>query len=145
MRILILTCALLLPLPAFAQSESLISRAVEATDISPEIWRQMTAGRTVTYNLNGRLFGTEHYHPNSNRAAFQHADGTCLDGTWAFVDGIFCFYWEGHLPACFHHKQDTQGIIVIAADADGGFNFTNVQAVTEISDTPIVCQPEGLS
>lgn len=143
-RILLL-CLLLSPGLAFSQEQGLVSRVIEADNISPEVWRTMTAGRTVTYHLNGQLFGTEHYHPNSNRAAFRHADGTCLDGTWAFKDGIFCFYWENHLPACFHHVQDNRGIIVISASEDGGFNFGNVQVVTEITDKPIVCQPEGTS
>ncbi len=142
--------AILAPLPVGAQNSGLpdpgsISRVLNATDISPEVWQQMTAGRTVTYLRNGTLFGTEHYHPNSNRAAFRHADGTCLDGTWAFTQGLFCFYWEDLLPACFHHRQDGRGIIVIAAEADGDFNFGNVQDVSEITDVPIVCQPEGTS
>jgi len=143
-------CVALPALPIQAQNSGLpdpgsISRVLSATDISPEVWQQMTAGRTVTYMRNGTLFGTEHYHPNSNRAAFRHADGTCLDGTWAFTQGLFCFYWEDLLPACFHHRQDGRGIIVIAADETGDFNFGNVQDVSEITDTPIVCQPEGPS
>lgn len=145
MRVFLFCLALMASLPASAQNASLIGRVLEAADIEPEVWQQMTAGRTVTYKLNGALFGTEHYHPNSNRAAFQHADGTCLDGTWDFAQGVFCFYWEGQLPACFYHRQDQQGILVIAADQDGGYDFGNIQAVSEITDQPIVCQPEGSS
>lgn len=99
-------------------------------------WRDYAAGRTLYYELNGRLVGREYYPPNGDRVIFEYANGRCFDGTWFIQNGLFCFnYDQTH---CFEHVR--RGGEVYARETDG-----DEQRVTRRTDEILSCQPGVLS
>lgn len=111
--------------------------APAATDIPVAEWTAMTAGRTVTYRIDGEFWAMERYDAGTNRVQLQLYDGSCMDGTWDYAAPHYCFHWTGQGTSCFRHaRQDGTVLIIEAID---GADTPMVQQMTDISDTPLTC------
>jgi hypothetical protein len=128
-----LVCLLALLVPATARAED--------QSIPLEEWRQMTAGQTVYYYIDGQFFGREYYWPGTDRVTFQHASGQCAEARWEYADGVYCFHFDR--PHCFAHvRREGQIVIIPRSVADGGEE--SEQEVRQIAPVPFSCTP-GLS
>lgn len=104
-------------------------------------WREMTAGRTVYYYIDGTFFGREYYWPGRDMVTFQHASGQCTDARWEFDAGIYCFFFDR--AHCFSHVRRGDRIMIIPQSVpDGGLG--SEQEVRQIVTMPFSCAP-GLS
>ncbi len=133
--------AVLLVLPAASQTP--VEPVDRAVDIPVEEWTAMSAGRTLTYRINGDLWALEHYTPGTNRVQIELYDGTCMSGTWDYAAPLYCFHWDGQGTSCFRHARLGDEILVIEAQA--GQPGVTSQAMTAVSDTPLSCGPAGIS
>ncbi|MEM8657575.1 MAG: hypothetical protein AAF813_07050 [Pseudomonadota bacterium] len=109
-------------------------------DISVEEWRDMVQGRTVTYNAGGQFWANEVYHPSTNHVMIQVADGTCMEGTWSYERGTYCFAWIDAPTSCFRHVREGGEILIIPI-VDGA-PAGSVQTVAGVSDIPLKCGPD---
>jgi hypothetical protein len=135
MRALALICALA---PVAGQAETLAETLATAPEITESAWREMTAGKTVVYQVYGMANGLEHYGSGQN-VTFELEDGSCLDGTWYMKGTAFCFDWPGEGLNCFRHRQVGDDIYVV------GLNSGGIQLVDRIDNTPLSCGPALLS
>ncbi|MEM9228393.1 MAG: hypothetical protein AAGB10_02205 [Pseudomonadota bacterium] len=109
-------------------------------DISVSEWRQMVKGRTVTYRIGGQLWAHEAYDTSGNRVAIRTADGSCMEGTWSYDNGAYCFAWDAAPASCFRHvRQGSEILIVPLID---GVPSGAVQTVEGVSDIPLNCGPD---
>ena len=97
----------------------------------------MSAGRTVTYRIDGSFWALEHYFPGTDRVQLQLHDGTCLDGTWDYQAPHYCFHWEGQGTSCFRHARAGDAILIIQSEE--GVDTPLIQQVTAVTDTPLSC------
>ncbi len=139
MKILALLLALF---PAVASAQSLLERLSAASNISFKEWQNLTAGKTVVYQIEGETYGYETYRGNGN-VTIQLSDGSCIDGTWFMQQAAFCFDWQDGPLDCFHHKR-LDGVIYIVG-LENGVEFDSIQEVSRIIDTPVTCGPALLS
>jgi len=97
MHALILSLALLLvPLVAGAGEAPLTGGEFEAR----------TTGRTMTYAVDGKVYGTEQYLPG-NRVIWAFEGDDCVRGTWEETAGRICFLYEDDPePACWQFFDD---------------------------------------
>lgn len=140
-RNLPLLCALVVALAGPALAQGLIPASPpdleQATNIPPEEWSAMAAGRTLTYRINGSFWALEHYYPGTNRVTLQISDGSCLQGTWDYEAPRYCFHWEGREPACFRHARLGGQILII--ETENGQDTPMTQTMTDVTDTPLSC------
>lgn len=109
----------------------------ERTLISPEDWRAMAAGRTLTYTVNGDFFALERYDASGNAVSIQLSDGLCMAGHWTHVDDAYCYMWEGRAPVCFLHERIGDRISV--RQVINGVETGAEQTMSQISDAPLQC------
>lgn len=100
-------------------------------------WRQMTEGRTVHYTLDGRRWGSEHFHPGGISATFVAADGQCVTAPWTYAKGVYCFSYSG--MDCFRHVRRGEGLFAIPLG--GGLE----QEIVAITAEPLSCEPPPIS
>ena len=112
-------------------------------DIPVEEWRAMAAGRTVTYRIDGELWALEHYFSGTDRVQLQLYDGSCLDGSWEYLEPHYCFHWQGQGTSCFRHTRVGDAIVV--TQTEDGLDTPLSQDVTAVTDTPLSCGPPGTS
>jgi hypothetical protein len=126
-----LILAMALAAPAFGTGS--------AGDIPPEEWTDFAAGKTLTYTLGGQVWAHEQYHPdpNSRLVWIELVDGTCMAGTWDYVDGLYCFYWADEIPACFRHARNGGRIEVIPME--NGIQAGDTQVMSEVTERPLAC------
>ena len=139
MKALIFILALM---PAISHAQSLRERLTNAPEISFADWKDMTAGKTVVYEIDGETFGYETYRGGGN-VTIRLDDGSCIDGTWFMQQNQFCFNWQDGPLNCFHHKRLDGTIYVIGLD--GGVETDDIQRVSRIARIPLACGPALLS
>ena len=135
--------ALILALTPFAASpQSLTEQLAQRPSISFADWRELTAGKTVVYQIDGETYGFERYVA-PGKVKIQLTDGTCIDGTWYMEDANFCFDWQDETLNCFHHKKLGGEIYVIGLE--NGVETDDIQRVSRIANIPLSCGPALLS
>lgn len=112
-------------------------------DISHAEWAKMASGRTLTYTIGGEFWAREHYAADSNRVTLQFYDGMCLDGTWSWRDGLFCFDWRNEGISCFRHARLGNEILVL--ETREGVETGAIQVMSGVSDLPVSCGPDAIS
>ena len=80
-RILTLLCLLL---PAMARAEAPMTAGE---------FEAYVTGRTLSYGVNGDVYGAEEYRPN-RRVTWSFLDGQCEDGRWYPEDDAICFLYD---------------------------------------------------
>lgn len=131
MRSLLALCFVLITAPLAAEQ----SGGLE--DIAPEEWREMVEGHSVTYNIGGAFWAREAYDPASNAVVIRMADGSCLEGTWNWTEGVYCFAWRGQGTSCFRHVRSGDKILIIPMV--DGLPSGAIQTVAGVSDLPVSC------
>ncbi len=129
-------------LPVAASAQSLAERLASAPEISFSEWRDLTAGKTVVYQIDGETYGFERYTA-PGKVSIRLTDGTCIDGTWYMDQNSFCFDWQDGPLNCFHHKRLDSEIYVIGLD--NGVETADIQKVSRIANIPLACGPALLS
>ena len=130
MRHILLAALLLLAAPGLAQDDSLV-------DIPVDEWREMAAGRTLTYTIGDQIFALERYARTGNQVELQFADGSCFTGTWTYQDNLYCFDWGYDRPHCFRHVRSGDQILVF--NVVDGVATGDVQEMVRITDAPLAC------
>lgn len=131
MRLLLASCVVLLAAPLAAEDPGPLE------DIAPAEWREMVDGHSVTYHIGGAFWAREAYDTASNAVVIRMADGTCLEGTWSWTDGEYCFAWRGEGTSCFRHVR-SEGEILIIPMVDGA-PAGDIQTVAGVTDLPVTC------
>lgn len=67
-------------------------------------WLALIDGKTVHYSIGGRPLGREYYPPGEPFSIYQTAEGSCVEGPFAYTDGHFCF-WYGERFQCFEYYR----------------------------------------
>lgn len=69
--------------------------------LTAEEFEARTTGRTLTYAVEGDVYGTEQYLPG-RRVIWAYEGAECQRGTWAEREGHICFLYENDPePACW--------------------------------------------
>lgn len=69
--------------------------------LTAEEFEARTTGRTLTYAVDGEVYGTEQYLPG-RQVIWAYEGAECQRGTWAETGGQICFLYEGDPePACW--------------------------------------------
>lgn len=131
MRSLLAVCFVLITAPLAAEQPGALE------DIAPEEWREMVEGHSVTYNIGGAFWAREAYDPASNAVVIRMADGSCLEGTWNWAEGVYCFAWRGQGTSCFRHVRRGDDILIIPMV--DGLPSGAIQTVAGVSDLPVSC------
>jgi hypothetical protein len=137
---------LLLPLAAGAappEPHPVAGEIAALENIPVEDWMEMATGRTLTYRINGEIWAREYYHPGTNHVSLQRPNGQCMNGTWDYTAPHYCFHWDLEGTACFRHVRDEDRIWVIQTEL--GVDTPQVQEMTDVSDRPLICPPQGTS
>jgi len=129
--------------PSALPAQNLSEALAAAPEISFEAWQNLTAGKTVVYQIDGQTYGYEHYSPDSNKVRIRLEDGTCIDGQWFMDKTAFCFDWQDGPLNCFHHKRLNGSIYVIGLN--NGAETGDIQKVSRIVAMPVACGPALLS
>lgn len=95
-----------------------------------------TTGRTLTYGMDGQVFGSEQYLPG-RRVIWAFAGQDCQRGTWEEVGGQICFRYEGDPdPACWQFFDEAGHLRAeLIGDDDEGASLTQLSQ----SDKPLSC------
>jgi len=143
MRKVLLTTAFLSLLPYAVVAQSLQESLAGAPDIPFAEWRDMTAGQTVVYEIDGNTYAYEAYRRGTNRIDIRLDSGGCVSGTWYMDEPAFCFDWEDGPLNCFRHKRLDGAIYVIGVE--NGEETVDIQKVSRIAPIPVQCGPALLS
>jgi hypothetical protein len=126
--------ALAFAAPLAAMSADPAERAPADEPIGLDEWRALTDGRTVHYEINGQVWGREHFHKGRDTATFVAPDGQCMTAPWAYAEGVYCFAYQG--MDCFRHVR-RGGRLFAAPIAGSG----ETQEIVRITDEPLSCEP----
>jgi hypothetical protein len=86
-----------------------LARAAPDDLLSPEAFEVLTAGRTITYSVDGAYYGTEQYLPG-RRVIWTFGD-ICQKGSWAPQGDAICFtYDDSPEPSCWIFRQVPGGL-----------------------------------
>lgn len=125
MKSLALIAALVLALPAFAQSKMTAAE-----------FDAYTRGKTLFYGTSGAPYGAEVYLPD-RRVKWTFLDGECKDGEW-YEDnsGLICFVYEDNPdPQCWSFVEGPGGLI---ASFENDPNQTTLYEARD-SDEELLC------
>jgi hypothetical protein len=106
-------------------------------DIPVEEWRKMAMGKTLVYRIEGQLWAYERYFPGTNQVMLQLYDGKCMQGTWDYVEPLYCFHWDVEGTACFRHARRGDDILIL--EAGSADRLPLIQMMTEVTDAPLTC------
>lgn len=130
-----------LPVLALALAAPLAAMAAGATEPAPADepiglaeWRAMTDGRTVHYEIDGQVWGREHFHKGRDSATFVAPDGECMTAPWAYAEGVYCFAYQG--MDCFRHVRRDGRLFAVPIAGSG-----DTQEIVRITDEPLSCEP----
>lgn len=130
-------------LPLALPAQTLREQLAIAPEITFEEWRDMTAGQTVVYEIDGDTYAYEAYRLTSNGVYIKLEDGSCFEGTWYMEESAFCFDWEDTSLDCFHHKRLGDSLYVVGLE--DGLETGEIQKISEIAPIPVQCGPALLS
>ncbi|MBM1221061.1 hypothetical protein JQU17_12570 [Ponticoccus sp. SC2-23] len=99
MRMIVILFALLFP------------RLVAAdTPMTAEEFEAYVTGRTLSYGVNGEVYGAEEYHPG-RFVTWSFLDGQCEEGRWYPQDDAICFVYDFDPdPHCWRFFRETGGL-----------------------------------
>lgn len=79
--------------------------------VPPQVFEQMSTGKTLYFFRNGTFFGAEQYFPN-RRSLWQYNGGECLEGNWFEQGDLVCFtYREDPRVQCWHFIKKSNGYV----------------------------------
>ena len=136
----------LIATPAFAQDSAatLAKKMLQGTPMGEAEFRAMTDGNTITYNNQGDDLYREYYRPGTNRIVIEwttpREDGqiNCDLGTWRAEGNAICFDWARTGEVCsawVNYQGEFISELVIDGERRG-----NIEAISEITQTPLYCE-----
>ena len=138
---------LLVMMPGLAGAQSFSLDILQALKTAPYItesqWRELTAGNTVIYELDGQVFAYEQYLDDGSLFLIRTDDQSCQRGTWFMRGTAFCFNWEIERQVCFHHKRLGDAIYIL--ELRNGIEINEYQRVIAIEPRPMQCGQDRLS
>jgi hypothetical protein len=126
-----LLAALLLAAPGLAGH-------VQAADapITAEAFEALSVGRTLTYSLGGKVYGTEQYLPG-RKVLWAFEGEECRTGEWYEDEGRICFVYEaGSDPQCWTYFRDAGGLKAQFAGDPPGAEAASVAEIPGPLDCP---------
>lgn len=106
------------------------------TLLTPEMFEQMTEGRTFYYGQNSEPYGAEEYLPN-RRVRWTFLDGQCEEGEWYVELDLICFVYDANpVPQCWSFYQEDGGGLIARFENDP--NATTLYEMSQ-SDDPLRC------
>jgi hypothetical protein len=121
-----LLAALLLAAPAQAADAPITAEAFEA----------LSVGRTLTYSLSGKVYGTEQYLPG-RRVLWAFEGDECRVGQWYEDEGRICFVYQGGSDAqCWTYFRDAGGLKAQFAGDPPGAEAAMVSEIPGPLDCP---------
>ena len=120
----VLTIALLLPLPAWAER---VMTAAEFDDYA--------TGKTIDYADDFSIWGREQYLPD-RRVRFSFTDDECRFGTWYDQGDQICFVYDNDPePKCWIYFTDGKNVTTIYQTDGPGGRVSTARPTKE----PLVC------
>ncbi len=105
------------------------------TLMTPDEFEAYTTGKTLTYALDGQVYGIEEYRPG-RRVRWAFAEGECEAGRWYVQDDWICFAYESTPePQCWQFFIGSSGI---SAQFIGDAPETALSELAQ-SDAPLNC------
>lgn len=89
----------------------------EDVPLSAGEFEARTTGHTLTYGMDGQVFGTEQYLPG-RRVIWAFAGQGCQRGTWEEAGGQICFRYEDDPEAACWKFFDEGGRLRAALDGE---------------------------
>ena len=81
------------------------------TVVPPQVFEQMSTGKTLYFFRNGTFFGAEQYFPG-RKSLWQYDGGECLEGNWFARGDMVCFtYREDPRVQCWHFLEKSGGYV----------------------------------
>lgn len=81
------------------------------TVVPPQVFEQMSTGKTLYFFRNGTFFGAEQYFPG-RKSLWQYNGGECLEGNWFAQGDLLCFtYREDTRVQCWHFLEKSSGYV----------------------------------
>jgi hypothetical protein len=103
--------------------------------MTAEEFEAFVTGKTLTYALQGEVYGAEQYLPG-RRVIWAFKDGECRRGFWYELAGEICFVYEDvSTPQCWRFLRGAGGLRAkFSGDPDGA-----ELAAVQDSKTPLIC------
>lgn len=118
MRAAALALLLLLPLTARAETPA----PPEGPGLSATEFEAYATGKTLTYAIDGEVFGAEQYLPG-RRVLWAFKGQECRKGQWYEEAGQICFVYEDEgAPQCWIFRKGSTGLSALfQGDEDSTF------------------------
>lgn len=119
-----------LALPLLLATQSLAETPMTAAE-----FEAYATGKTLTYSVDGQVYGAEQYLPGRH-VVWAFKDDQCADGIWYEKAGLICFAYEnGDVPQCWNFYLDTTGLRAEYVGDTAGAPLSEVDQ----SATPLSC------
>ncbi len=116
--------------------------ATAQTQISPEVFLDQAVGNTLTFNdsQDGHVVGVEKFL-RRDQSVWAPDDGFCSYGVIKIRGPLICFLYEDYPDPdnCWMPFMDERGLLVVSRSS------FQVQRITAIDDTPVVCEDAPIS
>ena len=116
--------------------------AAAQTQITPEAFLDRAVGNTLTFNdsQDGHVVGVEKFL-RRNQSVWAPEDGYCSYGKITIRGPLICFLYEDYPDPnnCWMPFMDERGLLVMSRSS------FQVQRITAIDDTPVVCEDAPIS
>ncbi len=103
--------------------------------VTPAEFEAMVSGHTLTYSINGQVYGAEEYL-DGRRVTWSYLNGDCAEGVWYPQGTQICFAYDGlPSPQCWQFYE---------SDGQLSARFENDPLATELYELgrttePLVC------
>lgn len=117
-------------LSLFSATQCLADTAMTAAE-----FEAYTGGKTLTYSVDGQVYGAEQYLPGK-RVVWAFKNDQCADGVWYEEAGLICFVYENNAaPQCWNFYLGTEGLRAEFIGDTAGSPLSEVNQ----SATPLSC------
>ncbi len=104
--------------------------------VTPDAFEALSVGRTLTYSLGGKVYGTEQYLPG-RRVLWAFEGEDCRTGQWYEDEGRICFVYEAGSDAqCWTYFRDAGGLRAQFAGDPPGAEAAAVAEIPGPMDCP---------
>jgi hypothetical protein len=114
---------------------ALATPAIADAPMTPSAFEAYATGKTLTYALDGQVYGVEQYLPG-RRVIWAFKGDECHKGVWYEKAGQVCFLYENEAdPQCWSFVQGAGGLRArFAGDPEG-----SELALVEENENALVC------
>lgn len=114
---------------------SCATQSLAETPMTADEFAAYAIGKTLTYSVDGQVYGAEQYLPN-NQVIWAFKDDQCADGVWYEDAGLICFVYENNsAPQCWNFYLGEMGMRAEYVGDDAGSPLSEVDQ----SAIPLSC------